>query len=81
MQVRQIDLAGAQSKLVAWMQKKMPEASDISIMNFKKMGVVIPGDQTEYNTPGHMRLVGLLNLPAPRAPRQVTKELPLSSSI
>ena len=41
--------------------------------NFKKMGVVIPGDQTEYNTPGHMRLASLLNLPAPRAPRQVTK--------
>ena len=41
--------------------------------NFKKMGVVIPGDQNEYNTPGHTRLATLLNLPAPHAGRQVTK--------
>jgi hypothetical protein len=38
MQVRQIDLAGAQSKFVAWLQKKMPEASDISIMNIERSG-------------------------------------------
>ncbi len=41
--------------------------------NFKKMGVVIPGDQDEYNSPGHMRLASLLNLEAPRTVRQVTK--------
>lgn len=41
--------------------------------NFKKMGVAIPGDASEYNTVGHQRLAALLDLPPPAAPqRQVT---------
>ena len=38
MQVRQIDLAGSQSQFVAWLQKKMPEATDISVANIERSG-------------------------------------------
>jgi hypothetical protein len=38
MQVRQIDLAESQSKFVAWLLKKMPEARDVSIVNIGKSG-------------------------------------------
>jgi aminoglycoside phosphotransferase (APT) family kinase protein/putative sterol carrier protein len=41
--------------------------------NFKKMGVAMPGDASEFNTVGHQRLATLLNLAPPAAPqRQVT---------
>ena len=41
--------------------------------NFKRMGVAIPGDASEYNTVGHQRLAALLHLAPPAAPqRQVT---------
>ncbi len=41
--------------------------------NFKKMGVAIPGDASEFNTVGHQRLAALLDLAPPSTPqRQVT---------
>lgn len=42
--------------------------------NFKKMGIVVPGEATEHNNVCTQRLAALLDLPAPGAPpRQATK--------
>lgn len=38
MQVRQIDFAGSQSKFLAWLQKKMPGATELSIANIERSG-------------------------------------------
>ena len=46
---RQVELAELQSKLLAWLQKKMPEARDVAISNLERSGAGISNETFLFN--------------------------------